>query len=165
VKRLSNQVAEVAGLTGLGLEKQREPSAAADSAVDHESLHIVLIYSTYEHTRAAMNAVVELAKHLRADATLVAVQVVPYTLPLDQPHVSREFCRRRMEELVSRSPLPVRIELLLARDMEFALKQFLPPQSFVLVGVKMRRWWRRTAEEKLARALTRMGHKVALVMI
>ena len=138
---------------------------SSDEKEHRGSLQIVVPGSTLELTRAALDTVADLAKNLQAGATLVAVQVVPYTLPLDRPPVSSQFYRRRLEELVSGSPVPVRIELLLARDKEFALQQFLPRPSLIVVAAKRHRWWRKSAEEKLACALRRAGHKVVLVMI
>lgn len=151
-------------LIGLNRKSQQERQAEVN-VLGQGSLQIIVPHSTFEVTRAAFDVVADLAKHLRVGATLVAIQVVPYTLPLDSPPVSTQFLHRRLEELVSRSSVPVRIELLLARDREFALQQFLPEPSFILVVAERHRWWRRSAEEKLACTLKRAGHKVALVMI
>jgi hypothetical protein len=128
-------------------------------------LQIVVPGAGLELTRAAVDAVADLAKNLQAGATLVSVQVVPFTLPLDNPPISSRFYRRCLEEIVSRIPMPLRIELLLARDQESALRQFMPKSSPVLVVARRRRWWRKSAEERLASALRRAGHKVALIMI
>jgi hypothetical protein len=142
-------------------ERPREVSAA----IGRGPLQVVAPGSSLELSRAALDTVADFAMSLQAGATLVAVQVVPYTLPLDSPPVSSQFYCRRLEEIVSRSPVPVRTELLLARDQEFALQRFLPPASVILVAARRRRWGRKSAEEKLACALRRAGHRVALVMI
>ena len=143
------------------LERPRE----ANTAIGRGSLQIVVPGSSLELAQAAVDTVADLATNLQAGAALVAIQVVPYTLPLENPPVSSQFYRRRLEEMVSRSPVPVRVELLLARDQEFALQRFLPHASVILVPARRRRWWWKSKEEKLACALRRAGHKVALVMI
>lgn len=160
-----DRVARGVGLTSLDEKDHQERQREVNAAAGRGPLQVVVPGSSLELTRAALDAVADLAKNLQAGATLVAVQVVPHTLPLDSPPVSSQYYRRRLEEIVSRSPVPVRIELLLARDKEFALQQFLPHASLILVVAKRHRWWRKSAEEKLACALRRAGHKVALVMI
>ena len=141
------------------------PLNDVNGAPDSGSLQIVVPGSSLDLTRAALDAVSNLAKSLQVGTTLVSVQVVPYTLPLDSPPISSRFYSRCLEEIVSRVPLPLRIELLLARDHESALKQYMPRPSTVLIVARTHRWWRKSAEEKLACALRRAGHKVALVTI
>jgi len=137
----------------------------SNAASGRGPLQIVVPGSSLKLTRAAVDVVADLATSLQAGAALVAVQIVPYTLPLDRPPVCSQFYRRRLEELVSSSPVPVKTELLLARDQELALQRFLPTASFILVAARKRRWWRKSEGEKLASALERAGHRVALVMI
>ncbi len=146
-------------------EDRQEQSTEVDAPREAGSLPIVIPCSSSELSQAAMKVVADLSRHLRISTTLIAVQIVPYTLPLDSPPVSSAFYRRRLEEVVSACPVPVRIELLLARDRETALKQFLSCPSLILIVSRKEHWWRKTAEEQLASALRRARHTVALVTI
>jgi hypothetical protein len=153
------------GGIGIVVFNQENHPERQGEAIAPPSLPIVVPCTTFELSQAAMKVVADFAKHLRTATTMVAVQIVPYTLPLDNPPVCSAFYRRRLQEIVSDSPVPVTIELLLARDREIALKQFLTQPSLVLVVSKGERWRRKTPEERLACALRRAGHTVALVTI
>jgi hypothetical protein len=69
----------------------------------------------------------------------------------------------RLMELAGVCALPVQPQVVLARDLEEGFRFALKPSSTVLVATRRRPW--RTAEERLARALARDGHKVALMHI
>jgi hypothetical protein len=98
-----------------------------------------------------------LAVGLNVALKLVAVYVAPYPADLDCPAAMEEHLTARLAELAERSTLPSSVELVVARDRG----EVLPPGSTVLLGSR-RRWWR-TPEERLARALTRQGHRVSLI--
>ncbi len=126
-----------------------------------QGLRLVVPYTTRELTRSALQGAATLARGLRADLTLLAVQVVPFPCPLNRPTVDPEHLERELQALAKTSSLCTRILVVRARDRETGFSHALAPGSLVLVATK--RWWWRTAEEQLARSLARAGHSVALV--
>ena len=126
-------------------------------------LRILVPYTTEDHTRAALNAAAAMARDLRAEVILVALQVVPYPLPLDRPHVHVEFTVRRLRNLVMNSSLSARVELVFARNKSDALKTLIDPASLVLLTTEDH-WWR-TAEERLTRTLIKQGCNVSLLTL
>ncbi len=126
-----------------------------------EGLRLVVPYTTPELTRRALDCAQELAHGLRAEVTLLAVQLVPFACPLSRPPVDPEHLRRQLMAIAGTSSLCTRILVVRARDREAAFTCMLAAGSLVLVATK-RRWWR-TAEERLVRCLSRAGHSVALL--
>ena len=135
------------------LEPDRHPCAG--------TLEIVVPYIGSELTGQVMERAAVLAAGLNVALKLVAVYVAPYPADLDCPGAMEEHLTARLAELAERSTLPSSVELVVARDRGEGLRQVLPPMSTVLLGTR-RRWWR-TPEERLARALTRQGHRVSLI--
>jgi K+-sensing histidine kinase KdpD len=135
------------------LEPDRHPCAG--------TLEIVVPYIGSELTGKVMERAAVLAAGLNVALKLVAVYVAPYPADLDCPTAMEEHLTARLAELAERSTLHSSVELVVARDRGEGLRQVLPPVSTVLLGSR-RRWWR-TAEERLARALTRQGHHVSLI--
>jgi len=66
-------------------------------------------------------------------------------------------------DLASRCPLPVNPQVVLARSCQVGFRHAIKPESTVLLGTRRRLW--KTAEERLAAALVRDGHHVALVHV
>jgi hypothetical protein len=126
-------------------------------------LQIVVPYTTPDLSRAALNAAATLAEDMQATVVLLAVQVVPYPLPLDQPPVQTTFFLRQLTTMARENPLQVRIELVLARSRSEALRKFIAPGTLVLLVTK-KRWWR-TPEERLARILAEQGCSVSLLTL
>ena len=122
-------------------------------------LDIVIPFTTPDLTRAAVHAAGELSHGLQARIRLVKVQVVPFPADLDQPSAVLEFFKEQL--LHFESPLPIRIEIRLARDLEPALCQALNSDSLVLLATRRRPWKTRT--ERLAASLEKHGHHVLLV--
>jgi hypothetical protein len=141
-----------------GREPARRPVEFSDGA---SRLWVVIPYTTPELTRAALSFAAAFGQGLGVCVQLIDVQVVPYPCPLSQPMVSREHSRHKLRELARQSGLPVRAELVYARDQEEGFRHVLRPASLVLLATS-KRWWR-TAEEKLARSLSRAGHSVAIM--
>jgi hypothetical protein len=91
---------------------------------------------------------------------LLAVQLVPFRLPIEESIVSPAFLEQRQALLVARTGLgedEVNIRVCLARDRKAALATLLPPNSLVVIGGR-RNWWRQ--ERNLEKWLLRMGHQV-----
>lgn len=125
------------------------------------ALEIVVPYIGSELTGRVMERAAVLAAGLDVALKLVAVYVAPYPADLDCPAATKEHLTSRLMELGERSTLPSSVELVVARERSEGLRQVLPPGSTVLLGSRSR-WWR-TPEERLARALTRQGHRVSLI--
>jgi hypothetical protein len=127
-------------------------------------LRVTVVHTTPEGTLAALRAAADLVKHLDGRLALFAPEVVPFLLPLEEPHVAIEFLKRRYCDLVANAGLvdqDVTIRILLCRDRAAALKQALTPHSLVLIGGSVR-WWNRK-ERRLARGLRKLGHRVVFV--
>jgi hypothetical protein len=99
-----------------------------------------------------------MARDLDATLTLLAAQVVPYPVPLDEPLVSREFTERVLSRLAAESDLATVATVLLCRDRNDALRAELRPQSLVVIG-SARRWMPRR-DASLVKLLRRDGHSV-----
>jgi hypothetical protein len=124
-------------------------------------LRVFVPYTSPDLTRMALAEAAVLTKNLGSHVTLFAAQVVPFPLPLDRPDVSPAFLERRMAAVVRNSGVQADIRIGFARDRDLACEQILPPHSLVVMATR-KRWWP-TAEVKLARAVARAGHSVALL--
>jgi hypothetical protein len=116
-------------------------------------------------TLRALRTAAELAHNLSGRIRLLALQVVPYPLPLDSPQVSRQFNERRFQTLAADGSVPVlidtRVEMCLCRDRDTAVCQALESEALVVMAA--RRSWLPTAEKALARKLRKKGHHVIVV--
>jgi hypothetical protein len=126
-------------------------------------LSVCVPYTGADLTRAALAAVLALARNLGAHVSLVAVQVVPFPLPLDRPAVSPSLFEQELKALADRVEAPVDAHVVIARDREAAFDRAIAPGSLVVLATR-KRWWP-TPQAKLARSLARAGHSVALLEI
>jgi len=126
-------------------------------------LQLFVPYKSPELAKPVLDAAATLAENIGAQAVLVAVHVVSLLLPLDKPNVSREFLQKKLESVAERSAMPVRVEIVFARDQKTGFCTVLPPGSLVLIATRKRLW--RTFEEKLARSLEQEGHSVVLLRV
>ena len=126
-------------------------------------LRVFVLYTTGELTQAALAEAGVLLRNLAVEITLLAVQIVPFPLPLERPAVAPEFLERRLRVMAGGLEARVDVQLIFARDVYFAIERVLPSHSLVVVAAK-KRWWP-TAETKLARRLGRAGHSVALLAV
>jgi hypothetical protein len=137
------------------------PVRAQAKAARSAQFQLFIPYTTRELAVRALRAALDLGRNLNAQVTLVKVQVVPFPCPLDHPTVDPEHLKRPLAELIESVDMPVQASVILARDREDGFRSALRPGSLVLIAAKRRFW--RTAEEKLARRLSRHGHSVALL--
>ena len=126
-------------------------------------VRVFVLYTTGELTQAALAETGVLLRNLAVEITLLAVQIVPFPLPLEFPAVAPEFLKRRLRAMAGEIEAQVDVQLIFARDLYFAIEQVLPSHSLVVLAAK-KRWWP-TAETKLARRLGRAGHSVALLAV
>jgi hypothetical protein len=126
-------------------------------------LRVVVLHTSPERTRAALRSVAQWTRNLDATVWLVDVHAVPYPVPLDRPTVAREHLQKQLRDAAEGSEILLQVQVLYARDRTEALRQLLVKETVLVVPTR-RCWWR-TSEERLARALTHGGHKVALVTV
>ena len=135
----------------------------AESRTRAGEFRVFVVHTSRELTKASLSAVSALTRNLSARVTLLAVQIVPFPLQLDQPDVSPQFVERELATLARKAYAPVDVQVVLARDLEIGLQRVLTPSSVVVVASR-RGWWP-NAEGKLARSLARAGHTVAALAV
>jgi len=121
---------------------------------------IFVVFTSIHHTLKALEKASELAKPLRGGIEILAVETVPFALPLDNPPVPSEFLVKRLEEMATRFPGQIKISAYLCRDRLEALTRVLDRNCPVVVGVR-KRWWP-TRDGRLAQKLRRAGYTVIL---
>jgi hypothetical protein len=128
-----------------------------------EDIEIVVPYTEWALADAVLKRAALLAAGLNATIRLVAVHSVPYPLPFHCPGSVHAHLVEQLVDLAGRSPVPVDAEVVLARYQDEGFRHILKPGSTVLIGTRKQLW--RTREERLARALAREGHQVALLHV
>ena len=136
--------------------------AQPDVFCSSRKLDLQVIFTDLPKTAAALATARNLARGLGARITLMAAQVVPYPLPLNQPDVRVEYIERVMESLTADHDAIVKIYL--CRDRNEAIRRALPPHSLAIVGARTWRWWP-SWETRLARMLRHDGRRVLVVAI
>jgi hypothetical protein len=121
---------------------------------------VVVIFTSTKRTLRALEKANELAENLQTKIMVVAAQVVPFPMQLDQPPVPFEFVIKQFASAVANLD-GIRIVPYLCRDQFEAYKRILRRNSPVVIGIK-KRWWS-TREERLARKLQRAGFNMVLV--
>jgi hypothetical protein len=133
----------------------------AESKAHAGELRVFVPHTSRQLTKACLSAVSALTSNLGARVTLLAVQIVPFPLPLDRPDVAPQFVERELVAMAREIEAPVDVQVMIARDLDMGMRQGLTPSSLVVVAAKKRRW--PNAEVKLARSLARAGHSVAIL--
>jgi hypothetical protein len=145
----------------LALERLFHPGVElpADARESDLRLNVVVVFTSPVSTLAALRRAGDLAEALRARILLLAVQSVPYPLPLDDPPVRVDWNEERFREIAEQSPVETVVRLCHGRDRIETLKNALSPKSLVVIGGR-NRWWPFNYEKRLARRLRRAGHEV-----
>jgi hypothetical protein len=120
-----------------------------------------VIYTSANRTLKALEKASEMVKPAGGRVEVVALQVVPFQLPLNHPPVCFELVIRHFKEMAEQLPVDMTIHAYLCREPWAALKKILSPNAPIVIGVR-KRWWP-TSEERLARKLRRAGYHVILV--
>jgi len=140
----------------------RKPAISREdelSPISPESgLAVFVVFTSINWTIKALEKAREIARPVGAKIIVVAVQVVPYPLPLDEPPVPMEFVIRRFEEKIDEFPERTQISPYLCRDLMEAFKRILNPRCPIVIGMQ-ERWWP-TRNQRLARKLRRAGYNV-----
>jgi len=138
----------------------KTPLVAADPSPRDPGLDVHVIFTTFPRTRAALAAAASLAAGLQARVTILAAQVVPYPLPLEEPPVAIDFTEQKLWQMAAEQESGAAVAIYLCRDREETIRQVLRPESVVVLGG--RKWWWPTEETHLAKILRRDGHRVIL---
>jgi hypothetical protein len=150
--------------TTIGLEKpiSIRIGDAEPQYIRHDSeLSIFVVFTSINWTLKALEKAREIAGPLGARIVVVAVQVVPFPLPLDEPPVPMEFVIRRFEDRANELPEGAQVSAYLCRNPMEALNRVLIPHCPVVMGVN-KGWWP-NRDERLAMKLRRAGYNVTLV--
>jgi hypothetical protein len=124
-------------------------------------LSVFVVFTSVNWTLKALERAREIARPLEANIAVIAIQVVPYPLPLDRPPVPMEFVVSRFGERAGEFSERTKVSAYLCRDPLEALKRILNPDCPAVMGIR-KRWWP-TRDERLARKLRRAGYDIILV--
>jgi hypothetical protein len=124
-------------------------------------LNVFVVFTSVEPTLAALKQAGHLAAELGGRIILVALQVVPYPLPLTRPPVGRDWNERRLRLIAGESRVETIVHVYLCRDRRQTLEHLLSPHSLVVLGGR-KHWWP-TTESTMAQRLRRGGHEVILI--
>src|SRR5437879_2251413 len=117
---------------------------------------VVVLYTSAAMAEAALKRAEELADGMKVHIRLVCTQIIPCPLPMDQPPINLLHLEQELERVSVQSGLDVEGEIVLARDMQTALKSTLRSHSNVVIASSRRLW--RTREESLQEACVKAGH-------
>ncbi|MBV9763824.1 MAG: hypothetical protein JOZ48_03180 [Acidobacteriaceae bacterium] len=129
---------------------------------DRQALPIWIVFTTTNGALAALARAGELAASLDAQIRIVLPHVVPYPLPLNRPAVDPLFRVKDFCDMCEKRAIEIEIEVRLCRDAHECLRDWLPPNSLVVIGCRKNRFGR---ENRLGRTLRRLGHHVIFVAI
>jgi hypothetical protein len=124
-------------------------------------LRVHVIYTSPETTQASLEIASLLAHDLGATLELLVARVVPYPLPLNSPTTPTSFTEEFLRALASECGVDVDVKVLLCRDREETIPQWLPAESIVVIG--SRRCWGPGSFWGLIRIVRRRGHHVIVV--
>jgi hypothetical protein len=126
----------------------------------NDNLHIGVVFTDFEGTKAALKVAANLTAGLAADIDLIVPQVVPFPLSLANPAIPPGFTLRQLRQLAAAANVHANIYMYLCRDRFQTLLQVLEPHSIVIFGRRKR--WFPPKMDRLATALRRNGHQVIL---
>ena len=132
-----------------------------NSNIPNSSRSVVVLFTSANRTLKAIESARSLANTLCLPIVVLATPVVPFPLPLEEPQVPFDFTIRHFAKAAEQFPENISVVAYPCRDRMEALKQVLPPDSPVLIGIR-KKWWP-TSDERLARDLGRAGFSVTVV--
>lgn len=118
-------------------------------------LQVFVPYTSPDLARAALAQAAALTRNLTAHITLFAVW--------NKPHIYPALLEQKLVAVAREADTQAETRIVFAQDPDTGRKQILMPNSLVVMATK-KRWWP-TAEVKLAGALARAGHSVALLEV
>ena len=109
----------------------------------------------------ALTVAGQLANNLDATLELLEPHVVPFPLPWDHPSIPAGFTEGVLNSLVAGCGSSVDVRILLCRDREETLPNWIPCHAIVVIG--RRRTWGPGSFSGLIRAVKRHQHQVIVV--
>src|SRR5260370_10693016 len=91
----------------------------AESKAHAGELRVFVLHTSRQLTKACLSAVSALTSNLGARVTLLAVQIVPFPLPLDRPDVAPQFVERELVAMARQIEAPVDVQVMIARDLDY----------------------------------------------
>ena len=134
---------------------------AAPPRAGEPELRLHVIYTDPETTLASLKSASVLARGLGARLELLVAEVVPYPLPLDRPPAAQQVTEAALEELAADCGTDVDVRVLLCRDREQTIPEWLPPGSIAVIG--RRRRWGPGSSRRLIRGVRRAGRQVIVL--
>ena len=119
-------------------------------------LQVFVPFTCPELTKAALAQAATLTRNLGARITLFAVHSEKQGAPVG-------WLEKKLAGLAEAAGTRADVRIVFAGDPGLGCTQILPPHSLVVMATK-KRWWP-TAQMKLAQALARAGHSVALLEV
>ena len=119
-------------------------------------LQVFVPYTCPELTKAALAQAATLTRNLGAHITLFAVH-------LEKQGAAVGSLEKMLAGMAQSAGARADVRIDFAGDPGLGCTQTLPPHSLVVMATK-KRWWP-TAQMKLAQALARAGHSVALLEV
>jgi hypothetical protein len=149
--------------TALGVEKPISFDSETKPQIINSGFvqPVFVVFTSINRTLNVLEKASQLAKPLQGGIEVLAIQTVPYSLPLEDPSVPSQFLVSRLEEMAAQFPEQIKISAYLCRDLLDALKRILNRNCAVVMGVR-KRWWP-TRDQRAARKLRRAGYNVILV--
>jgi hypothetical protein len=123
---------------------------------------VTVISTTLEGTQAALTAARSLGKGLAVHITLLALDVGTSKRPSDSAVSVPGRQRFSLPQSCSRQE-DVTVLVYPCRDVDSGLRSALGRRALVVIGGR-RRWWS-SREEKVERALRRLGHHIIFIEI
>jgi hypothetical protein len=93
-----------------------------------------VIFTDAPETRTVLSAAASLAHGLDLPLEVLATQIVPYPLPLDEPPVAVDFAEHAMARLAADLDAQVAVRILLCRNPEETLRKAVGPDALVVIG-------------------------------
>ena len=132
------------------------------SADDERGQGLCVIATTDTGTRLALTTARDLSQGLNLRVVLLVPHIVPHALPLEHPADPVTFTEARFRRLAEDTGTDILVRVCICRPETASLEAMLPRQATVLIGGTYRRWWR-SQEQRLARRLTTLGHRVLFI--
>ncbi|MEO8369010.1 MAG: hypothetical protein ABI806_07425 [Candidatus Solibacter sp.] len=130
-------------------------------SVESPRLRLHLVYTTPAATRMALRVAGQMANNLDAALELLVPHVVPFPLPLDHPSIPTSFTEGALSSLVADCGAAIDVKVLLCRDREETLPQWIPAHAIVVIG--RQRKWGPGCFSGLIRAVRQNHHQVIVV--
>jgi hypothetical protein len=132
------------------------------TAAMQPTIYVVAVH--FIGTRAALEAAIPLARGSGSRLIVLVPEVVSYAVSLDEPAGPVPIAAERYRNLLHELHGEAQVRLCRCRHVDDVIQQMLPLHARVVVGGPAGAW-RASQEERLARRLTHLGHRVVFAPI